>query len=532
MENSRKARNRPSLLPLALLAGFLVSFTGSLAAQASVPTDAGTQGALKFARIYGLLQQNYAEPINPDHAIFDGAIRGMLSRLDPFSAFFDRQQFEMLQEQTRGEALGFGSILYVQPGKVLVLQTAQGSPSWRAGLGPGDQILMLNGERVASLDFRSLIELLRHSRSHPVSLEILHPGKDVPQDVQLKPVEVKLPTVDNAFDFPSGQIGYIHLTGFDEKTTQEVDDAVEQLGGSKLKGLVLDLRDNHGGLVSAAVGVASLFLKPGSSVLTIRGRAEPEKSYKTAPQKHLFSMPLVVLVNGETASAAEVLSAALEEHDRAVLAGEPTFGKGVVENIFPLSDKTGLALLIAQYFTPSGRSIQRSLPGTALATNDPGLNKTSHFHTDDGRPVAAGGGIVPDVVIPARAIDPWLEFLNQGGRFTDFASQYLSIHTAVGKSFEVDSKVLSDFRDFLSDQRIRTPLEYWVHDQAYLKLRIKTEIFNLVFGLQAGDQVKIKGDPQVQEALTLFPKVSQILKGPKPSQDQAGQVAQLQKSGD
>ncbi len=528
----RKVRDRLSFLPLIMLAGFLLCSTALFAAQASVPTDAGTRSALKFARIYGLLQQNYAEPINPDHAIFDGAIRGMLSRLDPFSAFFDRQQFEMLQEQTRGEALGFGSILYVQPGKVLVLQTAQGSPSWRAGLGPGDRILMLNGERVASLDFRSLIELLRHSRSHPVSLEILHPGKDVPQDVQLKPAEVKLPTVDNAFDFPSGQIGYVHLTGFDEKTTQEMDDAVEQLGGSKLKGLVLDLRDNHGGLVSAAVGVASLFLKLGSSVLTIRGRAEPEKRYKTYPQKHLFSMPLVVLVNGETASAAEVLSAALEEHDRAVLAGEPTFGKGVVENIFPLSDKTGLALLIAQYFTPSGRSIQRSLPGTALATNDPGINKTSNFHTDDGRPVAAGGGIVPDVVIPARAIDPWLEFLNQGGRFTDFASQYLSIHTGVGKSFEVDSNVLSDFRDFLIDQRIRVPLEYWVHDQAYLKLRIKTEIFNLVFGLRAGDQVKIEGDPQVQEALALFPKVSQILKGPKPGQDQAGQVAQLQKSGD
>jgi carboxyl-terminal processing protease len=529
MDNRKKSRYRRPFLQTFLLAGSLVSLAISLAAQTSPPTDPATQGALKFARIYGLLQKHYAGPIDPDHAILDGAIRNMLNQLDPFSAFFDRQQFEMLQEQTRGEALGFGSILYVQPGKVLVLQTAQGSPSWRAGLGPGDQIVKVNGERVESLDFRSLIELLRRSRSHPVNLEVLHPGKIVAQDVQLKPAEVSLPTVDKAFDFPSQKIGYIHIEGFDKKTTQEVEEALERLGGSKLQGLLLDLRNNHGGLVDSAVGVAGLFLKPGALVLTIRGRAAPEKSYQTAPAKVHFDMPLVVLVNGQTASAAELLSAALEEHDRAVLAGEPTYGKGVVENIFPLPDKTGLALLIAQYFTPSGRSIQRPIPGTALATNDPGLNKQSHFHTDNGRPVSAGGGVIPDVEIPAPRLDPWVAFLNQGGRFTDFASQYLALHGKVEKSFQVDSKVLSEFQNFLTNQRIRTPEEYWAKDQDYLKIRIKTEIFNLVFGLATGNQVEIQGDPLVQKALTLFPRIPEILKGPpvKP----ATRIAQWQKSG-
>ncbi len=517
-------KSSSSLRPLVRVV--LICITVSLAAQAAPPTDPGTRAALKFARIYGLVQENYARPIHPDHAVFDGAIRNMLNQLDPFSAFFDRTQFQLLQEQSRGEAMGFGSILYVQPGKVLVLQTAQGSPSGRAGLGPGDQILMVNGERVSSLSFRSLIELLRRSRSHPVHLEVLHPGKLVPNDVKLTPAEVKLPTVDNAFDFPSRRIGYIHLSGFDEKTTEEVADAVERLGGSKLQGLVLDLRNNPGGMVAAAVGVAGLFLKPGSLVLTLRGRKVPEKSFHTRRENRHFDVPLVVLVNGETASAAELLSAALEEHDRAVLVGEPTFGKGVVENIFHLSGHTGLALLIAQYFTPSGRCIQRPLPGTALARNDPGLNQQSNFHTDDGRPVAAGGGVVPDVVIPARAVDPWLEFLNRGGRFTDFASQYLSLHTDVGKSFEADSRVLSDFRDFLLGQGIRVPLKYWAHDQSYLKLRIKTEIFSLVFGLRAGDRVKIEDDPQVQKALTVFPKIPQILK-PRPGK--ARQAARPQR---
>ena len=501
---------------IVFLAGFLLLVPAFLFPQASVPNDPVTRESLKFARIYGLLEEHYAAPIEPDHAIFDGAIRQMLSTLDPFSAFFDRQQFNLLQEQTRGQTMGFGSILYVQLGKVLVLQTAQGSPSWRAGLGPGDQIIEINGERIDQLDFQSLVELLRQSRAHPVQLGVLHPGKDVPQEVRLVPKEIALPTVDNAFAFPSRQIGYIHISGFDAKTTEEVQAAVEKLGGSKLKGLLLDLRNNHGGVVATAVGVASLFLKPGASVLTIRGRGVPEKEYATTPMRAHFDMPMVVLVNGETASAAELLTAALEEHDRAVVAGEPTFGKGVVDNVMPLSDDTGMALIVAQYFTPSGRSIQRRLPGTALADAEPGIGRSTHFHTDDGRPVSAGGGINPDVVIPGRRIDPWLAFLNQRGAFTNFASQYLAYHTEAGKSFQPGADVLSEFRNFLSSLRVRAPLQYWVQDQDYLKLRIKAEVFNLLFGLAAGNEVEIKDDPQVQKALQLFSRIPEILKGPLP----------------
>ncbi|MEJ2006928.1 MAG: S41 family peptidase [Acidobacteriota bacterium] len=508
-------RTQQRRVQILLLAGVLFLIPAFLLPETHPPNDPATQESLKFARIYGLVQQHYANSIRPDHVIFDGAIRRMLDTLDPFSAFFDRQQFKLLQEQTRGQALGFGSILYVQPGKVLVLQTAQGSPSWRAGLGPGDQVLKVNGERVDELDFRSLIDLLRRSRSHPVRLVVLHPGKAVPEDVRLVPSEVSVPTVDNAFDFSPEGIAYIHISGFDAKTTQEVENAVERLGGSKLKGLLLDLRNNHGGVVATAVGVASLFLRPGVPVLTIRGRSTPEKKYDTKLLKVHFAMPMVVLVNGETASAAELLTAALEEHDRAVVAGQPTFGKGVVDNVIPLSEGTGMALIVAQYFTPSGRSIQRDLPGTALADTDPGIGKKTHFRTDDGRPVSAGGGIDPDVEISGRKLDPWVTFLNQHGEFTNFASQYLTYHPSVGKSFEPDAQVLSEFRNFLSSERIRVPLQYWVQDQDYVKLRIKTEVFNLLFGLTAGNEVEIKGDPQVQKALQLFSRVAEILKGPQ-----------------
>jgi carboxyl-terminal processing protease len=484
--------------------------------QESLPSDDITVQSLRFTEAYTAIQQNFAETISPDKTILDGGVRGMLSTLDPFSAFFDREQFELLQQQTRGEALGFGSILNVSPGKILVLETAQGSPSWRAGLGPGDEIVEINGIRVNRVDFQSLVELLRRSRTQPARVSVIHPGKVVSQDLDLQPAEMALPSVNKSF-LVSPEIGYIHLSGFEEKTPQETLQALVLLTSRPLKGLVLDLRDNHGGVLDAAIGVASLFLRPDTLVMTMRGRSSPEKAQRTTPASKQFDLPTIILVNGETASAAEVLAAALQEHDRAVIAGEPTYGKGVVQSVTALSENTGLALTTAQYFTPSGRSIQRPLPGTALAAPgrelDPRSN-SSHFMTDDGRPLSPSGGIAPDVEIPSRQLDPWLVFLNQVGVFTNFASEYLTLNERIDKSFEPDAAILRDFREFLTRRRVRTPDQYWANDQNYLKLRIKVELLSLVFGLSAGNEVETKADPQVQQAEKLLPQIPKILKGP------------------
>jgi len=508
-------------------------FTPLLFPQSDPSTDEVLQESVRFAAVYGAVEQNYAEALDPERTIWDGGVRGMLGTLDPFSNFFDRQQFELLQQQTRGEALGFGSILYVQPGKVVVLETAEGSPSWRAGLGPGDEIVAINGTRLDRLDFRSLVELLQRSRSQLVTLSVVPSGTVVSRDIKLQPAEVALPTVDKAFEWSPG-VGYIHLSSFELKTAQEVTDAIARLGGTALKGLLLDLRDNRGGLVDAAVGVASLFLKPDLLLLTVRGRAMPEKASRTAAATARYDGPLIVLVNGNTASAAEVVAAALQEHDRAVMVGEPTFGKGVVESVMLLSEKTGLALTTAQYFTPSGRSIQRALAGTALAVPEARLDAASApraptggapalqspvptFRTDNGRAVAAGGGVTPDVALASWRLDPWVEFLNQRGIFTTFASDYLSRRGRVSESFEPDAETLDIFRDFLKRAAIRVPEEYWRPDQDYVKLRIRTELSNLAFGLTRGNEAEVRGDPQVKKAVALFSRVPEILNPPAPA---------------
>jgi carboxyl-terminal processing protease len=524
-------------IPVPILRTAFLAATVSLAASwlfpqvsATAPPDDVDAQALKFTTLLGAIEQHYMEPVNPDHLIFDGGIRGMLSTLDPFCAFLDRDQFELLKQQAHGEALGFGSILYLTPGKVLILQTAQGSPSGRAGLGPGDEIVEINGQRVDRLEFQELIDLLQRSRSHPVRLGVIHPGRLVPQDFDLNPAEVAMPSVDKAFQWGPG-IAYVHVNSFELKTPQEVDDALVRQDAAHLKGLLLDLRDDHGGIVDAAVGVASLFLKPGSLVLTTRGRNLPPKTYLTTQLPHYYALPIVVLVNSETASASEVLAAALQEHDRAIVAGEPTYGKGVVQSVLELSEQTGLALTAGQYFTPSGRSIQRPLAGTALtfATLDRSAvpaktDKTvtlpetppppsPTFHTDDGRPVTAGGGINPDVIIRKNSMDPWLAFITQRGYLTSYAEGYMSTHDKIDESFQPPPEMLEDFKSSLQRNGVRVPEPYWLTDQDYLRLHLKVELTSLAFGLARGDEVETKGDPQAQEASTLFPRIAQILQG-------------------
>jgi len=330
-------------------------------------------------------------------------------------------------------------------------------------------------------------------------------------------------------------VAYLHISGFEEKTPREVADALTRMQDGNLKGVLLDLRDNHGGIVAAAVATASLFLKPDQVMLTVRGRMAPEQTQRSVSMPAHFDLPLIILVNQNTASAAEIFAAAIEEHDRALVVGETTYGKGLVQSVMALSEKCGLALTTAQYFTASGRSIQRPLPGTALAgeldmaASAPssaaptgglpaaalvaGAN-AARFHTDVGRPVAAGGGIAPDVLVPARTLDPWLTFLSERGYFTSFAASYLTLHGKVSQSFQPDDKTLNDFRDFLTRQGLRSPDEFWDRDSDYLRVRIKSEIFSLVFGLVAGDQVEVKEDPQIERALNLFAKIPALLQNP------------------
>ena len=514
--------SRPFTLDIALVfirLGFSITcLSPPCAAQTPIGgpplADADSPVALEtFSRVYHIVEAHYADPIDPDAAILDGAVRGMLSALDPFSAFFNPEQFRQLQEQQRGRVRGFGSILYVQSGKLVILQTLEDSPSRRAGLGPGDEIVEINGRRVANLPLQDLVQLLRGARDARVALEVVPSGQILASEFILYPAEVSPPSVDSAFLLEPG-VAYVRVKSFDIRTPKQLRDKLYDLGSTSLKGLVLDLRGNRGGVLEAGVEVASLFLPGGESIVRMRGRTVEERTFSAPVPNPSYDMPLAVLIDRQTASAAEIVAGALQDHDRAVLVGRSSFGKATVQSVLPLSDGMGIALTTAEYVTPVGRSIQRSFPTypTKKAKED------KIFRSDRGRPLTSqgetGGGIQPDVPAAAPQLDPWTRFLEQSTTFVNFAQHYLLNWNVGGGNFETTAEVMERFRAFLMGVGIKIPLDSWETNQAYMKMKIKSELFNLTLGLERGDEVLLRADPVVRKAQELLPKASEILRAP------------------
>ncbi len=331
------------------------------------------------------------------------------------------------------------------------------------------------------------------------------PGNVRVHDLVLIPEEMQSPSVERAF-FLKPAIGYLRVSSFDEKTGQNIKEAIEKLGGANLKGLVLDLRNNPGGLLPAALQTSALFLQPGQKLLTVRGRKVDEQDQKVPKGTVPYTFPVAVLINGKSASASEIVSGALQDHDRAAIVGEPSYGKGLVESVFPLSNSTGIALTTALYYTPSGRSIQKPLKGAdfALSATASNPNKQSEFRTDSGRVVKGGGGIQPDYVVYPEASTRLRAVLDATATFTTFAIDYVKSHPGIPKDFEVTPALLSDFEVFCSQHNIQPGVADWSRERPFIENRLKTEIFNQAFGVEKGDEVEAQRDAQILKALEVI----------------------------
>lgn len=470
---------------------------------AALAEDLDTQ-VKRVVDVFALVEQNAADPISSEQVFYQGVIPGMLRRLDPHSVFFDPQQFEQLRRMETSTRKGFGSVVSVLPGRVIVLQTLPGTPSARSGIAPGDEILAINNIRLSFLGMDQLVALLMDSRRQPAQLAVKRSGTAGILQFTLTPEEMLSPSVERAFALASG-IGYLRVASFDEKTGAQIREAIEKLGGRNLKGLVLDLRNNPGGLLPAALETASLFLKPGSKLLTIRGRAVPERTEVAPSGAAPFDFPAAVLVNGKSASASEIVAGALQDHDRAVIVGEPSFGKGLVQSVFPLSHGAGLALTTALYYTPSGRSIQKPLDAQnyELAGAAAHPNQRTEFSTGKGRVVRGGGGITPDYVVHPASMTRLSMVLEASGSFTSFATEYVRTHR-ITDGFELAPKVLDEFRVFLSERRIQPGMAEWSRESEFIRNRLKAEIFNQTLGVEKGDEIEAQRDPQIQKALEVL----------------------------
>ena len=507
------------------LVGSLVS--GHVAAQSATDESTLRDSLRQFTDVYSLVEQNYAEHLDGDmvdKAIYDGAIPGMLHVLDPHSNFYDPKAFAAMREEQHGTYYGVGMSIQPQPDKNGVLHVVvgapfEGTPAFKAGIKPGDVILTIDGKPADGLDSTAVASLLKGPRGTHVSVTMEREGHDQPLTFDLVRDEIPHYSVDASFLIKPG-VGYIHLTQFIETSSREVGDALDKFAANgDLRGLIIDLRSNPGGLLNEAVNVSDKFLEKGQVVVSQRGRAFRDQVYTASRgEKGSTKYPIVVVVNRNTASAAEIVSGALQDHDRALIVGETTFGKGLVQTVFPIAQDTGLALTTYHYYTPSGRLIQRDYDNVSLYdyyyirddAKKADKSNTEVKLTDSGRTVYGGGGITPDEKIDVPDLNRFQISLLQRYIFDtqgigSFGKHYIATHP-ISRDFTVDDAVMQQFKDFLHANNVEYSAADIANNADWIKANIKAELFTSQFGQLAGLRVRADADPEINKAIGYLPE--------------------------
>lgn len=493
------------------------------ASAASSSEDDIKASTSQFTKIYAVVERSFADPLQPDKAFYNGAIQGMLRTLDPHSSFMDPRMFQVMREEQRGHYYGVGMQIGASrlgTGKTIVILPFPASPAFKAGIRAGDTILAVDDKATDKLNLNEIADLLKGPRGTLVKVTISRDGSEKPLIFELTRDEIPRPSVQPGFWVKPG-IGYIEIDHFNENTSHEMEAELKKLGENNLKGLILDLRDNPGGLLNEGVAVAGRFLHKGQTVVSHRGRSSGQKDYVAKNGNGSHDYPIVVLVNHFSASAAEIVSGALQDHDRAWILGDNTFGKGLVQTVYPLSENTGLALTTARYYTPSGRLIQRDYSHISFydyyfRKNTGQKNPLDAKSTDSGRTVYGGGGITPDEKYEDPKLDAFQLTLSDTlrGRYTffNFVAHYLGTHTTpIHKGWEPDNVVMAEYHSFLLQRGIDFTEAQFAEHQDWIKQEIKREMYSSAFSIDDAHRLVIETDPEVARAIEAMPKAKALL---------------------
>jgi carboxyl-terminal processing protease len=507
------------IIGCSVLGGIYGPGLSSAAAAPASQNDDIKAGFSSFTKIYSLVEKNFADPVDPDKSIYDGAIPGALRTLDPHSNFFDPREFQVLREDQRGHYYGVGMTIgpsYYGNGQTIVIQPFPGSPSYKAGIRPGDVILEVDGRSTKDMKLDEIADALKGPRGTKVVVTIGRDGSAAPLKFDLIRDEIPRNTVDQAFWYKPG-IAYLCIESFNENTSKEMEDQLNRLGEGNIQGLILDLRGNPGGLLNEAVSVAGHFLRKGQLVVSHRGRSSPEKNYfaRTGGAGHDY--PIVVLVNRYSASAAEIVSGALQDHDRAWILGENTFGKGLVQTVYPLNYDTGLALTTARYYTPSGRLIQRDYSHVSFydyyfRKETDSRNLLDAKSTDSGRTVYGGNGIAPDEKYKSPKLDTFQLAVGRKYAFFNFVAHYRGTHKGdIAKGWEPDAAVVEDFHKFLLDQNVPFTEAEFAADHDWVKQQLRLAMYSSTLGIDDAKRLSAETDPEVALAAEAMPKARALL---------------------
>lgn len=466
-----------------------------------------------ISKVLRTVEENYADPVNPDKAIYNGAIPGMLRTLDPHSNFFDPKSFTQLREEQRGRYYGVGMTVTPRNGKTIVLAPFVNSPAYKAGLRPGDVIIKVDETSTDGLTTTEVADLLKGPKGTTVRITATREGTEQPIQFVIVRDEIPRNSIEHAFMIAPG-VGYIKLASFNETTTTELRDKLQELNPATLKGLVFDLRNNPGGLLSEGVNVADMFLNKGQLIVSHRGRNSREKRYVATRGNRGYDFPLVIVINRFSASAAEIVSGAIQDHDRGLIVGEGSFGKGLVQTVYPLSENTGLALTTAKYYTPSGRLIQRDYSSVSLYDyyyRKSGASQSEIKTTDSGRTVYGGGGITPDVEVLDAKPNAFQETLARKYAFFTFAEKYLAEHGgSIPREFVADSAVIERFQQHLRYLGVAfTPADIQANLD-FIRQNIKLELYVSVFGMDEAYKLEAANDVQLKKAIELLPQAATL----------------------
>ena len=516
------------------LAAFLITLSvGGLFGDRllALPAEA-REGLELYTELVALAHDHYGQAVDYE-SLVDASIEGMLRTLDPHTNYLPPTAYSTMRDRQQSSFYGLGILVGMRNGLLTVITPIEGTPASRLGIRTGDVISMIESEPTETMSLDDAVSKLKGPKDTQVRITIVRRGLAEPLELTVTRAEIPQTTVRYAY-MMTPDTGYILISDFARSTGDEVAKAIATLKGQGMKQLLLDLRNNGGGLLDQAIEVSDQFLPKGSKIVETRGRVRDSfQEYEAAGEHPEIDLPVVTLVNNGTASAAEILAGAIQDHDVGMITGVPTWGKGLVQTVYGLSYGAGLALTTAKYYTPSGRLIQRDyssywdyyadyghddeveVEGDAESP-DAEKKLGEVFSTDLGRKVYGGGGITPDV---ASKLDPspdFIQFLRARAAFLNFAVDYLRTSPVKSKTWQPDDAVFDQLVTWLKQESIGTPEEI---DEAFADAATRKaalsetqiEVMTAAFGVTEGHRVRSRTDNQLQKALSLFDDARELL---------------------
>jgi carboxyl-terminal processing protease len=473
----------------------------------------------EYTDLLNAVTQWAPEDVTSDKFVYS-SIDGMLRTLDPHTSFLEPKEYADMQDRQKGSFYGLGILVTKRNDQVTVITPLEGTPAARLGIRAGDVISEVEGVSTDDLPLDDVVKRLKGPKGTTVHIKIVRVGMKEP--IPLSIVRAAIPTnsISNVLMLKPG-IGYIRIKDFTATTVRELDEAIDKLKSQGMQKLVLDLRQNPGGLLDAAVGVSDHFLDKGQMIVYTKGRTPDSEQSYLAPGKHQkLDMPMVVVVNRGSASASEIVAGALQDHDRAIIVGETSWGKGLVQSVYTLQYGAGLALTTSKYYTPSGRNIQRDYSsfydyyvadeGDDSNSSEMPLKDRKKFTTATGRVVYGGGGITPDIFVKPAPLSRATQLLEVRSAIFNYGVDYVAKHPDVTEEVTITPAVMEDFVRFASEKDIAPVADIREaltkpNDRGFIERALKAEIIAAKFGFDASYPYRLQGDNQIAKAIEVLP---------------------------